>query len=152
MVGTQWRHLPFLTEYPATESENGAKAHNSDRRFDERELLARVRSVLRRISQKQPESGVEPGRNLAFPSEVQRHGLQRKDCGYCDRLKKEVLEPLVTRSELRSFARIRELDIDCGGKIRDFDGEKIRTRIFVKRYGIYATPTLLLVDFRANSV
>lgn len=58
----------------------------------------------------------------------------------------------MTRSELRSFARIRELDIDCGGKIRDFDGEKIRTRIFVKRYGIYATPTLMLVDFRANSV
>ncbi len=73
-----------------------------------------------------------------------------KDCGYCDRLKKEVLEPLVKRGELRSFARIRELDIDRGGKIRDFDGEKIRTRIFVKRYGIYATPTLMLVDYRGN--
>ncbi len=34
--------------------------------FDERELLARVRSVLRRIFQKQPESGVERGHNLAL--------------------------------------------------------------------------------------
>lgn len=72
------------------------------------------------------------------------------DCGYCDRLKKEVLEPLMRRGELRGFARIRELDIDRGGKIKDFDGEKIRTKIFVKRYGIYATPTLMLVDYRGE--
>ena len=73
-----------------------------------------------------------------------------EDCGYCERLKKDVLEPLVRGKELRSFARIRELDIDRGGKIRDFDGEKIRTRIFVNRYDIYATPTLMLVDNRGN--
>ena len=73
-----------------------------------------------------------------------------EDCGYCELLKKDVLEPLVRRRELRSFARIRELDINRGGKIRDFNGEKIRTRIFVNRYGIYATPTLMLVDNRGN--
>jgi len=73
-----------------------------------------------------------------------------EDCGYCERLKKEVLEPLVRRGELSSFARILELDIDRGGKIRDFDGEKIRTKIFVKRYGIYATPTLMLVDYQGE--
>jgi thioredoxin-related protein len=74
------------------------------------------------------------------------------DCGYCERLKKDVLEPLARRGELRSFAGIRELDIDRGGKIIDFDGEKIRTRLFVKRYGVYATPTLMLVDYRGRSL
>jgi thioredoxin-related protein len=74
----------------------------------------------------------------------------KQDCGYCERLKKDVLEPILNRGELSSFARIRELDINSGGKIADFDGEKIRTRVFVKRYGIYATPTLMLVDYRGR--
>jgi thioredoxin-related protein len=67
-------------------------------------------------------------------------------CSYCERLKTEVLEPLVKSGRLMDRASIRELDIAHGGKIRDFDGEKVRTRVFVKRYGIYATPTLMLVD------
>ena len=45
---------------------------------------------------------------------------------------------------------IRELDIKRGGKIRDFDGEKIRTKIFVDRYDVYATPTLVLVDHQGD--
>jgi thioredoxin-related protein len=71
-------------------------------------------------------------------------------CHYCERLKVEVLEPLIKRGELRKVARIRELQIDRGGKIRDFDGEKVRTRAFVKRYGIYATPTLVRVNARGE--
>ena len=67
-------------------------------------------------------------------------------CGYCERLKSEVLEPLAKNGEMKNFARIRELDIKRGGKVRDFDGEKIRTKIFVDRYEVYATPTLILVD------
>ena len=71
-------------------------------------------------------------------------------CGYCKLLKKEVLEPLMNGGDLGIVARVRELDIDRGGKIRDFDGEKIRTRMFVDRYGVYATPTLMMVDYRGE--
>ena len=67
-------------------------------------------------------------------------------CGYCERLKSEVLEPLAQNGDIKNFVWIRELDIKRGGKIRDFDGERIRTKIFVDRYGVYATPTLVLVD------
>jgi thioredoxin-related protein len=74
----------------------------------------------------------------------------RQHCGYCERLKAEVLDPRVERGELTHLTGICELDIGHGGKIRDFDGEKIRTKIFVKRYGIYATPTLLVVDSKGN--
>ena len=73
-------------------------------------------------------------------------------CGYCERLKAEVLEPLVKVGGLKNVARIRELNIYRGGKIRDFDGEKIRTGIFVSRYGVYATPTLMLVDQQGRSI
>lgn len=73
-------------------------------------------------------------------------------CYYCERLKSEILEPLVNRREMEGLACVRELDIARGGKIRDFDGEKVRTRMFIKRYGIYATPTLLLVDDQGNPI
>jgi thioredoxin-related protein len=85
-------------------------------------------------------------------SEAQKGGhpililFSREYCTYCERLKTEVLEPLVNSGGLKDVASIRELDITRGGKIRDFDGEKVRTRAFVKRYGIYATPTLVLID------
>ena len=72
--------------------------------------------------------------------------FSREYCTYCKRLKTEVLEPLVKSGGLTDLASIRELDIARGGKIRDFDGEKVRTRTFVKRYGIFVTPTLMLVD------
>jgi thioredoxin-related protein len=85
-------------------------------------------------------------------TQARRSGLpililfSREHCGYCERLKSEVLEPLAKSGEMKNFAWIRELDINRGGKIRDFDGEKIRTKIFVDRYEVYATPTLIFVD------
>ncbi|MCB1759496.1 MAG: thioredoxin fold domain-containing protein [Gammaproteobacteria bacterium] len=69
-----------------------------------------------------------------------------KSCGYCTQLRDQVLQPLLRQGALKNRVLIREFDIDSGGKITDFDGERIRSRIFVKRYDIYATPTVVLVD------
>ena len=71
-------------------------------------------------------------------------------CPYCVRLKAEVLAPLVQDGELKDNVLLREFNIDTGGKITDFDGERIRSRIFVSRYGIYATPTVFLVDHQGK--
>ncbi|MCB1859524.1 MAG: thioredoxin fold domain-containing protein [Gammaproteobacteria bacterium] len=71
-------------------------------------------------------------------------------CPYCARLKKEVLEPLVKSGRLKQRVILKEFNIDSGGKIIDFDGEPIRSRIFVKRYEIYATPTVVLVDYQGH--
>ncbi len=67
-------------------------------------------------------------------------------CGYCARLKREVIEPLAQDARESHRLLIREFDIDAGGKITDFDGEPIRSRLFKRRYGIFATPTLLILD------
>jgi len=67
-------------------------------------------------------------------------------CPYCVSLKAKVLAPLVQKGELKDNVLLREFNIDTGGKITDFDGERIRSRIFVSRYGIYATPTVFLVN------
>jgi thioredoxin-related protein len=67
-------------------------------------------------------------------------------CGYCVKLKHEVIEPLSHDPNAGGKLLIREFDINAGGKIVDFDGEPIRSRQFKRRYGIFATPTLLILD------
>jgi thioredoxin-related protein len=69
------------------------------------------------------------------------------DCGYCSRLKQEVLQPLFTSGDPdQPVAVLREIDINAGGKMTDFDGEPIRSRQFKQRYQVFATPTLLILD------
>ena len=68
-----------------------------------------------------------------------------ESCGYCERLKKEVIEPLKQQPD-EEIPLIREFDINKGGKITDFNGEPIRSRQFKRRYHIFATPTLLILD------
>jgi thioredoxin-related protein len=67
-------------------------------------------------------------------------------CGYCVKLKQEVIEPLSNDPNEGHRLLIREFDINAGGKLTDFNGESIRSRHFKKRYGIFATPTLLILD------
>ncbi len=69
------------------------------------------------------------------------------DCPYCVRLKNQVLRPLVQNGKLSKKVLLREFNIDIGGKVTDFDGERVRSRVFVSRYDIYATPTVVLVDY-----
>jgi hypothetical protein len=50
------------------------------------------------------------------------------------------------KDQWRDTALVREIDLDTGGKITDFDGEKVRARIFLSRYKVFATPTVLFLD------
>jgi thioredoxin-related protein len=67
-------------------------------------------------------------------------------CGYCEKLKQEIIAPLSDDPKEGHKLLIREFDINRGGKMIDFDGESIRSRQFKQRYGIFATPTLLILD------
>ncbi len=69
-----------------------------------------------------------------------------RDCGYCRMLKKEVVLPMLERGDFEGRALVREFDIKGGGKVTDFDGERVRRRIFVNRYDIFATPTVVFLD------
>ncbi len=68
------------------------------------------------------------------------------DCGYCRMLKREVVLPMLEQGDFEGRALVREFDIKDGGKVTDFDGERIRRRIFVNRYDIFATPTVVFLD------
>ena len=68
------------------------------------------------------------------------------DCSYCEKLKKDVLLPIAAQRKLAGKVHLREFNIDSGGKVTDFDGMRIRSRIFVNRYEVFATPTVILLD------
>ena len=68
------------------------------------------------------------------------------NCGFCERMRHEFLLTPQTRTLLEDGAVTREFQRNSGGKVTDFDGERVRTRIFLSRYNIFATPTLLILD------
>ncbi len=68
------------------------------------------------------------------------------DCEYCEHLRQEFLDAPKTRGTLEKGAVTQEISRAEGGKVTDFDGERIRTQLFLARYEIFATPTLLLLS------
>lgn len=74
------------------------------------------------------------------------------DCGYCERLKHEVIIPVLLQGDLKQKVLVREFDLGRGGKITDFDGERVRSRIFVSRHNVFATPTVLFLDDKGNDL
>lgn len=68
-----------------------------------------------------------------------------EDCGYCELLKREVLRPMHRDGELAERVLVREMDLHTGGKIVDFDGERVRAGIFLGRYKVFAAPTVLFL-------
>ncbi|MET0026736.1 MAG: thioredoxin fold domain-containing protein [Candidatus Thiodiazotropha sp.] len=70
--------------------------------------------------------------------------FESEDCGYCERLRKDILAPLPDTCSLQP-PLIKEFDIDSGGKLTDFNGDSIRSRQFKERYNIYAVPTLVFL-------
>ena len=71
-------------------------------------------------------------------------------CMPCEQLKSELIKPMLADGTLDRRVHITEFSINQGGKITDFDGELVRSRIFVRRYKVFATPTVLLLDYEGE--
>jgi len=67
-------------------------------------------------------------------------------CGHCARMHRDLFSDPNACTLLERQAVTRELHRDTGGKVTDFDGERVRSRIFLSRYEVFATPTVLFLD------
>ena len=67
-------------------------------------------------------------------------------CGFCERMREEVLGPMVLSGDYTSRVLIRELRMDPGSTVRDFQGERLTAAAFSARYKTRVTPTLLFLD------
>ncbi|MCG7870623.1 MAG: thioredoxin fold domain-containing protein [Candidatus Thiodiazotropha lotti] len=76
--------------------------------------------------------------------------ISQYHCGYCDRMKEEVLYPMSISGDFEQTALVRELLIDEGEMVNDFQGNRVAASAFSQRYSVFVTPTLLFLDSRGE--
>ncbi len=72
--------------------------------------------------------------------------ISQSDCSYCKRLKREIIRPMIASKAYTEKVIIRELLLDAGVTVLDFDGRKIAGSDFASRYREWVTPTLLFLS------
>jgi thioredoxin-related protein len=78
--------------------------------------------------------------------------ISQYHCEYCDQMKHEVLQPMHANGDFQNRALVRELLIDAGEKVTDFQGNRMDASAFSQRYGVFVTPTLLFLDNKGQEV
>ena len=61
-------------------------------------------------------------------------------------MKQEVLYPMSISGDFEQTALVRELLIDEGEMVNDFQGNRVAASDFSQRYSVFVTPTLLFLD------
>jgi len=72
--------------------------------------------------------------------------VSQEDCPYCHLIKEEIIHPMILGGDFKDEILIRELFIDEGEKIADFQGSVQEAADFAHGYDVYVTPTLLFLD------
>jgi len=67
-------------------------------------------------------------------------------CPFCEEVEAEVLEPMLKNGSKADKVIVRRVMIDEDTEITGFDGEKISYDDLASEYGVYVTPTLVLVN------
>ncbi len=78
--------------------------------------------------------------------------VSQQGCQFCEALRRQVLFPMIRAGELSDRAILRELSLDAGFTVTDFDGNEIAGRNFADRYAAAVTPTLLFLDGRGVEI
>jgi len=76
--------------------------------------------------------------------------VSQEHCEFCERIKAEILNPLIRSGEYKESILIRELFIDFDSQLVDFLGEKRPGREIAGDYGIDFTPTMLFLDHKGQ--
>lgn len=71
-------------------------------------------------------------------------------CGYCERMKSEVLQPMQLSGDYDGQVLMRELLIDPGETVTNFQGRREAASSFSAHYKVSVTPTLLFLDPEGN--
>lgn len=102
------------------------------------------------------QAGIRPALVEATDLAVERAKALREDkvilllvsqdhCPFCHQIKREVLRPMIASGDYRDALIIRELFIDTGEWIKDFNGQMVDAAEFAHGYGVDLTPTLLFL-------
>lgn len=78
--------------------------------------------------------------------------ISQSHCSYCERLKNEVLDPMLLGGDYDHQVLMRELPVDTGETIINFEGRHEAAGEFRDRYEVHVTPTLLFLDGHGDEV
>lgn len=113
-------------------------------------LLARVFLLASLLPVPALAAGIEQAKDLrALAEEASERDLvilltiSQEHCGFCVRLKEEILQPMEISGDYVEKVLIRELLIDRWETAIDFDGRDKRSSEISDRYKVWVTPTLL---------
>ena len=67
-------------------------------------------------------------------------------CHYCRGALREVIVPMYRNADWRAVVEFRQITVDDGKSLIDFDGKTIETIAFAKKRKATFTPTVMLVD------
>lgn len=75
-------------------------------------------------------------------------------CTYCHTLKAEILHPMLIAGDYKDAILLRNVDLDRGGMIVGFAGERLKPSQFLARHFPRAqfTPSLLFVDGQGREI
>lgn len=68
------------------------------------------------------------------------------DCGYCEMLEEEFLEPMLLGGDYQDRVIMRKVVLDNGSRLTDFSGQRRDATALSDDYRVFVTPTLLFVD------
>lgn len=71
--------------------------------------------------------------------------FDRDECPYCEQALREYLVPF-SRDEWRGKALFRQVGIDRPDPVLDFRGARTTHQALAERYGVFLSPTVLVVD------
>ncbi|QEP42652.1 hypothetical protein D5085_05595 [Ectothiorhodospiraceae bacterium BW-2] len=67
-------------------------------------------------------------------------------CGYCVRVEREFVRPLLLSGEYDDKIIVAKLELDTTPTLIDFQAQSVDSQRFSRRYRAYVTPTLLFLD------
>jgi len=71
--------------------------------------------------------------------------VTQEHCPFCRKIKEEILKPMLLSGEYGDKVLIRELSIDPGETVTDFEGNERMAADFADGYQVWVTPTLLFL-------
>ena len=72
--------------------------------------------------------------------------VSQEHCPFCTQIKQEILNPMVLSGDYQGRLVMREMFIDAGESLLDFQGNDVDGSSFALRYSVTLTPTLLFLD------
>lgn len=73
-------------------------------------------------------------------------------CPYCKQLEEDFLSLMVGTPEYDNKIIIRQLKLDSGGDVIDFNGNTVSAHDFATRYKAYMTPVMIFVNASGDEV